>query len=475
VQALAHNPLLLSVLAMVHQRGVGLPQRRAELYDECTDMLLGYWDQTKSGEAARELATYGALTRSEKRALLEPIALWFHERGAQGMEATREELEQEIACQFTDIFGDDKETACRRATLFLRVIDERAGLQVERETGRYAFAHLTFQEYLAARAIADRDDDIAYTVQHLHDPWWREVLLLEVGHLGDVRQFRRARRLTSDLIRAIRHAGSWLEEVLKRDLFFAVRCLCDTSKLSVDEDLRTSLVDELIALWHTTPYTSQREEIVALFAYAMPTVDGERILEELFRCLDDRNLRQEVVKTFGALGAAAATSATLKRLVAFTTDANSEVRGAAARALGRLGTAAAMPAVLENLVALTTDANSSVRWAAAGALGELGTAAIGLVESLVQFWQARLASFERQFVGDWYGRVRDIAYKQLQQLAAQRAVRRAGLINRYEQGTAPGCATQVAILQQDACNLLVGRTACSWGWKQCSSSDVMGK
>src|SRR4030095_10592706 len=27
VQALAHNPLLLSVLAMVHQRGVGLPQR----------------------------------------------------------------------------------------------------------------------------------------------------------------------------------------------------------------------------------------------------------------------------------------------------------------------------------------------------------------------------------------------------------------------------------------------------------------
>ena len=35
VKALAHNPLLLSVLAMVHQRGVGLPQRRAELYNEC--------------------------------------------------------------------------------------------------------------------------------------------------------------------------------------------------------------------------------------------------------------------------------------------------------------------------------------------------------------------------------------------------------------------------------------------------------
>ena len=69
---------------MVHQRGVGLPQRRAELYDECTEMLPGYWDQTEGGEAARELATYGALTRGEKRTLLEPIALWFHERGEQG-------------------------------------------------------------------------------------------------------------------------------------------------------------------------------------------------------------------------------------------------------------------------------------------------------------------------------------------------------------------------------------------------------
>ena len=41
VKVLASNPLLLSVLAMVHQRDVMLPQRRAELYDECTDMLLG--------------------------------------------------------------------------------------------------------------------------------------------------------------------------------------------------------------------------------------------------------------------------------------------------------------------------------------------------------------------------------------------------------------------------------------------------
>ncbi len=57
-----------------------------------------------------------------------------------------------------------------------------------------------------------------------------------------------ATALTSDLLRAIRSAGSWLEDVLKRDLLFAVRCLCDTGQLGVDDDLRQRLIDVLIAL-----------------------------------------------------------------------------------------------------------------------------------------------------------------------------------------------------------------------------------
>ena len=129
------------------------------------------------------------------------------------------------------------------------------------------------------------------------------MLRLEVGHLSDVRHdSRRARSLTSELIRAIRNAGSWLEDVLKRDLLFAVRCLCDTGKLSVDNDLRNSLMDELITLWRTTPYEPQRQEIEALFAYAMPTIDGERIYTELLRYLDDTTIREAAATALGQLG-----------------------------------------------------------------------------------------------------------------------------------------------------------------------------
>src|SRR5439155_12802730 len=115
---------------------------------------------------------------------------------------------------------------------------------------------------------------------------------------------------------------------------------------------RKSLIDDLITLWHKTPYEPQRQEVVALFAYAMPTVDGERIREELLRCLDNPNMRWEAARALGGLGTAAATPATLERLLALTADRNRDMRQAAARALGGLGTAAATPTTLERLVAL---------------------------------------------------------------------------------------------------------------------------
>lgn len=349
IAALARNPLLLSVLAMVHQRGVGLPQRRAELYDECTDMLLGYWDQTKGGEAARDLAAYGGFDRDEKRSLLAPVALWFHEGGTERLEADAGELRGEVSHQFEEIFGDGAGVARQRAQQFLQVIDERAGLLEEREVGVYAFGHLTFQEYLAARSLADREDYVDYTLRRLHDPWWREVLLLQVGHLSSTRHSaRRARQLTSALIRAIRDAGSEFEGVLRRDLLLAGRCLCDVGRLGVNEELRRSIYDELAQAWRGTPYVPLRQEIESLFAAA-----GE---EEAGRFLDTvrEGLRAEDrAQSYRSLGA-------IERLC----QANKGL---------------ATPQLLEELFALigTAPGSEDVQLAAASALGAVIEAVAG--------------------------------------------------------------------------------------------------
>lgn len=379
VKSLAHNPLLLSVLAMVHQRGVGLPQRRAELYDECTDMLLGYWDQVKGGEAARELASYGELDRSEKRTLLEPIALWFHERGEQGVEAEKEELEQEIARHFQDIFGDEHARARRRAASFLKVIDARAGLLVERETGMYAFAHLTFQEYLAARAIADREDYTEYTLKHLHDPWWREVILLEVGHLSDVRHFgRRAQRFTTSLIKAIRDANSPLEDILKRDLLFAARALADVGSLGIDEQLRHRLLDEILTLWRSTTYKLQQKEIAEFVSYAGSTSNGTYIRKKLLDLLisTDPCERFWGVQALGQLTRQGVTDSIITSLVSALADHNAKVRQAAVIALGQLCQEEAGGAVFSGLISSVSDQDEKVRRASTIALGQLGKQAV---------------------------------------------------------------------------------------------------
>jgi len=230
VRPLAANPLLLSILALIHQRGVGLPQRRVELYQECTEFLLGYWDQVRGGDTGRELASLGGLTRQEKCALLEPVALWIHERGEKGAGVSRKELESKLAEQFHDRFGDEDARAQQRAKEFVDIIEQRAGLLVERELDTFAFTHLTFQEFLAARALSGRANYIKETLKHLLDPWWREVHLLEVAHLSSPNT-RRSCEETQKLLLAIRGTRVWLKDDPHEHLLFAFQALCDVGPL----------------------------------------------------------------------------------------------------------------------------------------------------------------------------------------------------------------------------------------------------
>ena len=47
IRRLVVNPLLLSIVALVHRRRTQLPDRRVDLYDECVKVLLEYWEKAK--------------------------------------------------------------------------------------------------------------------------------------------------------------------------------------------------------------------------------------------------------------------------------------------------------------------------------------------------------------------------------------------------------------------------------------------
>ena len=195
IHRLAANPLLLTILALMKREGVTLPERRAELYDNCVKTLISSWNRARGlgRPPSRDLDPVQTLKT------LAPLALWMHETSLGVGLVKKVELLQYLAGlyllpkihprtkqQATTTELSEAETLAKQ---FLNDVHEHTGLVLERAAGRYGFIHLTFEEYLAGVGLALRGQEgISPIVEairhHLHEPAWREVILLTVGYLG---------------------------------------------------------------------------------------------------------------------------------------------------------------------------------------------------------------------------------------------------------------------------------------------------
>jgi len=189
VRHLAANPLLLTILALMKRQGVTLPERRVELYDQYVRTMLSSWNRTRGlgRPPSRELDVVQTMRT------LAPLALWMHETNPGAGLVKREALRRHLEEIFTAQGTDDPPSAARR---FLADVREHAGLLLERGPGEYGFIHLTFEEYLAAVAIALRGQGdcrpiVDYLGAHVGDAAWREVSLLTVPYLGIIQQLDR--------------------------------------------------------------------------------------------------------------------------------------------------------------------------------------------------------------------------------------------------------------------------------------------
>lgn len=228
IRDLAINPLLLTVIAMIYRDRVKLPDCRAELYAEAVDVLLGKWEEAKGVQEIPILPEDQPFGTGDKRLLLQDLALYLHERSWKKIQAT--DLHDFLRTRFRGLLRDAHAVE-QTVTRFLAMIEERTGLLVARGDGVYAFSHLTFQEYLAALAIAARDDYVAYTLKRADDLWWREVILLQAGYLGT-----QSKEKTTVLIRAITERKQEPEPY--HNLVLAAECLRDVGDNRVQGNLR---------------------------------------------------------------------------------------------------------------------------------------------------------------------------------------------------------------------------------------------
>lgn len=186
IRPLAVNPLLLTVIAIVHWNRKRLPEQRIELYDECVDVLLG---QRKEAERVQLTRKVGLDEQHEQGQLEErawvrkrfgEIALHVLSGAGNRDETSRDEVVRLIVPRFIDRGAGTQELAEIRAAQFLRRQEVTSGLLVSRREQSYRFVHLTFQEYLAAWYLANRDFDevIAVIEPHLRQQRWFETLQL---------------------------------------------------------------------------------------------------------------------------------------------------------------------------------------------------------------------------------------------------------------------------------------------------------
>ena len=160
---LAVNPLLLQIIALVHRDRGRLPQRRVELYEECTNVLLEKWDMAKGLDVL--------LTAREARNILQPLALWLHEVDER-RSAPLDEIRKVIEDPLEDIGKQDIDSEA-----LLTNIRDRSGIFMGYSGTDYGFTHLCFQEYLAAEQIRNKGA-IDTLLSNYGNRWWKEVILL---------------------------------------------------------------------------------------------------------------------------------------------------------------------------------------------------------------------------------------------------------------------------------------------------------
>src|SRR5215213_3116139 len=191
IRELAENPLLLTIICLVHRIDAELPDERVVLYQKCTETLLNTWHNWKF---QRESLPSRNKTEKRNRSRMEAIAHWMH-GSMEGKEEVRRAvvpygvLRDFLADYIEEIERPRGESPLDLAENFLRFVKDKAGLLIEVGSEQYSFVHLTFQEYLTASHLKKSGETAGMSViwrylkEHCEDPKWHEVIRLLIGSL----------------------------------------------------------------------------------------------------------------------------------------------------------------------------------------------------------------------------------------------------------------------------------------------------
>jgi hypothetical protein len=191
VRALARNPLLLTILAIMGRYG-SLPHERLPLFDYAASVLLEHWDVNRH---LRELDGVPFFVAADDKKLLLGLLAFRMMSGAAGAGNTIDEpqLLDTFATVFTQRYGMGASEARTSAAAMLRQFEERAFVLARTGPHSYGFLHRAFYEYFCANWLIDRFQEQELSreelreiaVSHRNEPDWQQTLELVSEALGE--------------------------------------------------------------------------------------------------------------------------------------------------------------------------------------------------------------------------------------------------------------------------------------------------
>jgi HEAT repeat protein/transcriptional regulator with XRE-family HTH domain len=342
IRGLAQNPLLLWLICSLYQeKGLTLPARRCEVYEEAVSYMLEKWSLNRQPQSEGRIIA--------KTLFLAELAYHFTCEGQEIF--SKDELYDRIE---DFLQGQRVPTDFKNATtgeLIAELSEQDGILQKLHEQGdQYLFLHRTFQEYLTACYLNRAKDGIAVAKAHFWEYEWHETLSLMAGWMKN----------PVPLLEAI---TAEKDDIFSTKLLLAGRCIAESKNIS--HPLIGEIIERIYEFWCRHWKTGFMEPTLVALAQVYPQL-MEKIQITLLNRENDLIFRQKAAFVLGATGKPQA----VKMLVSALKDENRDIKFQAVLALGLVGNSEAV----RMLISLLKDKNEdrNIRWQVVGALGLVG-------------------------------------------------------------------------------------------------------
>jgi hypothetical protein len=255
LRELAVNPLLLTIIAIVHRTRAMLPRERYKLYEECLKVMIELWNLSN-----RKID----VSFSFENSMIYLARIAVHLMESEKREMTRSEIL--TYCLPARIEG-------HRADFFLKEMVLKAGLLYESE-GKCGFLHPTFQEYLAAWYFAASKKQLAILF-YWDRGYWTETFRLFVN-VGSAEIF------FDEVIHHLLKKGYLMRMKLWED------CLESITAAETRQKIELKFAEKIVNILLGLEYNEKNEKLIeVLFLHYPLYKHGTRLVKNGWRLLNE--------------------------------------------------------------------------------------------------------------------------------------------------------------------------------------------